>query len=265
MNIGTGKVTKREMAGIPHHLLDVADPKRTYTVAQFKRSAEDAIAQIQARGKLPIICGGTGLYVQAVIDDLSIPAVRPDLKLRSALEKLPAPELFARLRKLDPRRGKNIDKHNPRRLIRAIEIASSLGRVPVLNKRQRYDCLIIGIKPELAALDRKIEDRLIRRIKRGLVAEIQKLRARGISYKRLESFGLEYRFVSRYLQGKLGKEEMIEELTRDIRQYARRQLTWWRKDPRVHWVENPNDAVALATELLSRDPVSGLTSIADRD
>ncbi len=128
LNIGTGKITKKEMKGIGHHLLDVASPKRKFTVAQFQKLAFKKIREIQRRGKTPFLVGGTGFYIQSVVDNISIPEVTPNWKLRKALEKKNTEELFSMLKKLDPARAKTIDSKNPRRLTRAIEIASAEGR-----------------------------------------------------------------------------------------------------------------------------------------
>ncbi|NOY35659.1 MAG: tRNA (adenosine(37)-N6)-dimethylallyltransferase MiaA, partial [bacterium] len=124
MDIGTGKVTKKEMRGVTHHLLDVANPKKIFTVVDFKKKAERALEDIWSRGKLPIVCGGTGFYIQAITGGVAIPEVKPDWKLRNKLEKKTAEQLFAELKKLNPERAKMIDAKNPRRLIRAIEVAT---------------------------------------------------------------------------------------------------------------------------------------------
>jgi tRNA dimethylallyltransferase len=238
MDIGTGKVTKKEMAGIPHHLLDVADPKRKYSVAHFKRDAEKAIANIQKRGKLPILCGGTGFYIQAVVDGLILPEVKPNPKLRKELEKLSTKELFARLKKMDSRRAKEIDRDNPHRLIRAIEIATELGKVPELKTtpESTYDTLQIGIETNDIVLQTRIHNRLLKRMKRGMLAEVKRLHDEGVSWRRLEGLGLEYKHLALYLQGKLKKDEMLELLELAIVHYAKRQKTWNKKDPRTKWV-----------------------------
>ncbi|KKT08294.1 MAG: tRNA dimethylallyltransferase [Parcubacteria group bacterium GW2011_GWA1_43_21] len=204
MDIGTGKVTKKEMVGIPHHLLDVADPKRVFSVAQYQKLANKVIADILKRDKMPIICGGTGLYIDSVIDGLILPAVPPNKKLRRDLAEKSVVELFAILKKLDPRRAKNIDSKNPVRLIRAIEIAKQLGTVPTLKKSPQYDCLKIGIDPEPEILRTKIHDRLIMRLRQGMMAEVKKLHSQGVSWQRLEDFGLEYRYLARLLHPSTG-------------------------------------------------------------
>jgi len=237
LDIGTGKITKREMKGVPHHLLDVADPKRRFSVARYKKLAEKAVAGIARRGKLPILCGGTGFYIQAIVDGVMLPEAAPDKRLRARLEKMSSAELFAMLQKRDPRRAREIDAKNPRRLIRAIEIARALGAVPHLEPRvpSKYEVLQIGIKTDSGVLKEKIHKRLVARIRAGMVAEARHLHERGLSWRRMEELGLEYRYLARYLQGKLTKKEMIDQLSTAIWQYAKRQKTWFKRDKRVKW------------------------------
>ncbi len=251
MDIGTGKITRKEMAKIPHHLLDVASPKRQFTVVQYKKLAEKAIKKIRGRGKIPIICGGTGFYIQTVSDNLLIPEIKPDAKLRIRLEKKSAKELFNQLKKLDPRRAKNIDKNNRRRLIRALEIVIKSGKkVPLLKSGPKYEALIIGIKRNAKELKELIKTRLLKRLKQEMVKEIINLKKSGLSWKKLEDFGLEYRYVAYYLQNKLSYNEMIEKLQKEIEHYAKRQITWFSKDKRINWVKNPKQAEKLVKEFL---------------
>ncbi len=246
LDIGSGKVTKKEMAGIPHHLLDVVSPKKVFTVALYKKLADKKIKEIIARGKTPIIVGGTGFYIQAVVDNLILPEVPPNKKLRANLEAKPPSGLFAMLKKLDPIRAQEIDSKNPRRLIRAIEIARALGKVPALRSRTSgslevrlpdagYDFEIIGIKMEQEKLNKKIYQRLGERLRKGMVAEVRKLHEGGVSWKRLEELGLEYRYVALFLQNKITKPEMVEQLYRQIIKYSKRQLTWFKRDKRIIW------------------------------
>ncbi|MBD3282660.1 MAG: tRNA (adenosine(37)-N6)-dimethylallyltransferase MiaA [Candidatus Portnoybacteria bacterium] len=254
MDLGTGKITKKEMREIPHHLLDIASPKRRFTVAQFKKRAFLKIKQIYKRNKIPIICGGTGFYIQAIIKNLEIPKVKPDLKLRKKLEKETTESLFKKLRTLDPKRAKTIDSHNKRRLIRALEIIIKTGKpVPRLKKKQAFNPLYIGIKKDSQELKNLIKKRLIKRIRGGLIAEVKNLRKIGVSWKRLDDFGLEYRYVSRYLKGEINKQEMVEELEKEIIKYAKRQMTWLKKYPgkKVHWIKNYNQAKKLIKNFLS--------------
>lgn len=253
MDIGTGKVTKKEMAKIPHYLLDVANPKKQFTVAQYKRLAERAIKKIIANKKIPIICGGTGFYIQTITDNTTIPEVKPDAKLRAELEKKSAKELFNRLKKLDPRRAKNIDKNNRRRLIRALEIVIKSGKkIPILKSEPKYEALIIGIKHNSKELKELIKTRLFKRLKQGMVKEIINLKKSGLSWKRLEDFGLEYRYVAYYLQNKLSYNEMVGKLQKEIEHYAKRQMTWFKKDRKIHWIKNQKEAGKLVMEFLEK-------------
>ncbi len=265
MDIGTGKVIRDSVTnhpelvegyfseGIRHHLLDVASPKRTYNVTHFVRDAKRAIADIKKRGKTPIICGGTGFWIQALIEDNAFPAVKPDPALRQKLGKLSAKNLFARLQKKDPVRAKSIDSQNKIRLIRAIEICATLGTVPTLPKNYQLktkDHLLIVLNPPKETLDHNIAIRLEKRLKEGMVAEVERLRTEGISWKRLESFGLEYRYIALLLQNKISREEMAEQLEFEIRHYAKRQLTWLRrfeKTTPLHWITTPDEAEKIIT------------------
>jgi len=296
MDIGAGKITKKEMQGVPHHLLDVASPKTRFTVTQYRKLAIRAIDKIFKKNKIPIICGGTGFYIQALIDGLVIPEVAPDWKLRKKLEKKSTEELCEILKKLDPRRARTIDKKNPRRLIRAVEIVMKTGKpVPLPRLRplgfggQAYPVLIIGIKKSREELKKLIKKRLLKRLKIGMVAEVKKLHKAGISWKRLEEFGLEYRWVARYLQrskikdfrnpqnsdvfrksghkrfrdirfpGKypeigyhdFRKSSFSTGLQKDIEHYAKRQIAWFKRDSRIRWIENYKKAEELTKQFLN--------------
>ncbi len=237
LDIGSGKVTKKEMAGIPHYLLDVANPKKVFTVSDYKKLADQKIKEIIARGKTPIIVGGTGFYIQAVVDDLVLPEVAPNKKLRLQLAKKNPAELFAILKKIDSNRAKKIDSKNPVRLIRAIEIARALGAVPPLRGKVSlcYDFEFIGIKIDQEKLNKKIYKRLIARLKTGMIAEVKKIHQSGVSWKRLESLGLEYRYIAQWLQKKLSRPEMIEQIFKESVRYSKRQMTWFKRDKRIIW------------------------------
>jgi len=238
MNLGTGKVTKKEMQGIKHYLLDVASPKSRFNAAQFVKLGERAIKEIQKKGKLPIVCGGTGFYVDALLYGLPV-AVTPDWKLRQHFDRLSADALFKKLKKIDPARAKNIDPHNKRRLIRALEIAlKTRAPVPPLARTLRYNVLKIGVKRSKKELRKRIHDRLLIRMKQGMVKEIEKLHKQGVPWQKLDDFGLEYRFISRYLKGELSKEEMLTQLETAIWHYAKRQMTWFKRDKDIYWLNN---------------------------
>jgi len=268
MDIGTGKITKKEMQGIPHYLLDVASPKRRFTVSQYRKLVLKTINKIFKKGKIPILCGGTGFYIQAVVDGIVIPEVPPDWKLRKKLEKKSVEELYKILKKLDPKRAKTIESKNPRRLIRAIEIILKTKRpVPALKKNPLpYPVLLISIKKGKKELSSLIRERLLRRLKRGMIAEVKKLKKSSLSWKRLEEFGLEYRFVAQYLQKKLKSkedkssssslavaqeyDEMVNLIQKEIEHFAKRQMTWFKRDKRINWVKNYNKAEKIIKKFL---------------
>ncbi len=283
LDIGTGKVPRDQISnskfliskqtpkskilnskffykGIPHHLLDVASPKRTFTVAKYQKLGRAAIKKILAKGKLPIIVGGTGFYIDALLYNYNLPRVLPNPKLRRALGKKSAAELFAKLKSLDPRRARTIDQYNSRRLIRALEIVISTGKpVPALprliraNRRivdHKCGILKIGIRLPNEELKNRIYARLLVRLRRGMIAEVRQLKRSGVSSKRLEALGLEYRYVNRYLEGMLSKSQMTAELEKEIWRYAKRQMTWWKKDEEVNWIRNENEAGKLTTKFL---------------
>lgn len=247
LDIGSGKITKREMRGVRHHLLDVASPRGLFTVARYRPLARRAVRDILRRGKLPIIAGGTGLYVDSLLYDTPLPEVPPNPKLRARLEKETVAKLFAQLQKLDPRRAGNIESKNKRRLVRALEIVLATGRpVPELQKREpAYDAVKIGIARPPEKLKRRIRERLARRLKQGMLREVKKLHGQGISWKRLDDLGLEYRYTSRYLRGLISREEMTTTIEKESWAYAKRQMTWWKKDKGIRWIKNERQALAL--------------------
>ena len=244
MDIGSGKVTKKEMRGIPHYLLSVANPKTRFTVARYQKLALKAIKNIQKKKKIPILVGGTGFYIQSIVDGIVIPEVKPDWVLRKKLEKLTTDQLFKKLQKLDYKRASNIDKNNPRRLIRALEIVLKTGAaVPTTNrdKEQKFDILQIGIKKSSEELRKNINKRLVRRLKNNaMINEVKKLR-KFLSWKRLEEFGLEYQAVAQYLQDKITYQEMIDKIQIESEHFAKRQITWFKRDKKIHWISNYKD------------------------
>lgn len=238
MNLGTGKITKKEMKNIPHHLLNVASPKKIFSVINFQKIANKRIEEIIKKNKTPIICGGTGFYIDAIINGSVFPEVPPNKDLRKELYQLNTVELGECLKKLDFERFKTIDKNNNVRLIRAIEIAKSLGSVPKIETSKKFEVLKIGLILPEDILKKKIYIRIINRIKKGMIKEIKNLHENGLSWKRLYNFGLEYRYISLYLQNKLKKDEMIEKLNTETWHFAKRQKTWFKRDKNIIWI-NP--------------------------
>lgn len=229
LDIGSGKITAREMKHVPHHLLDVANPKRIFSVAQYQKLANKAIKDILKRDKTPIICGGTGFYIDALVYDHSMPEVKPNKTLRKQLEKFSIEELSQKLEALDPQRFETIDTKNKVRLVRAIEIATALGSVPKTTRTKKYDVQWHYLDFPDDILKKRIHDRLHKRMKAGMVAEVKRLHTEGVSWKRLESLGLEYRYLALFLQGKLSKTDMLTQLESAIWHYAKRQRTWFKK------------------------------------
>src|SRR3989339_1045726 len=186
LDIGTGKITQKEMSGVPHHLIDIANPKHKFTVTEYQKLAIYAMAEIIKRGKTPIICGGTGFYIDAITKGVVFPKVPPNLKLRKILEKKSTEQLLKILKKLDPTRAKNIDSKNKVRLIRAIEIAKALGKIPKKTEaRLPFKFIKIGLYLPPDKLKKKIEKRLLIRKKMGMLGETRKLHKQGLSWKRI--------------------------------------------------------------------------------
>lgn len=238
MNLGTGKITKKEMKGIPHHLLDVISPRNIFSVNNFQKIANKKITEIINQGKIPIICGGTGFYIDSIVNGIAFPEVPPNKKLRKELVSKTTKELYEKLKTIDKNRAKTIDKNNPVRLIRAIEIAKALGKVPLQNKvNGKYDIMKIGLTLPPEILKEKIKNRLLARLKKGMLNEIKNLHKNGLSWKRMEALGLEYRYGALYLQQKISKTDMIEKIKTESWHYAKRQKTWFKRDPNIIWID----------------------------
>jgi len=255
LDITTGKITEEEMKGITHHLLNVAEPAEQYTVSHFKTDAEKIIEDILSRGKLPILCGGTAQYIDAVTENLIAPKTPPNEKLRRELETKSVNELFDELKKIDPIRAETIDPHNPRRLVRAIEIVLSQGSVPKIpDVPKKYDALKIAIATEKETLRTRIEKRVQNRLDRGMIEETKKLHENGLAFERMKDLGLEYRFLAEYLEGKITKEKMKEEIFFKDWQYAKRQMTWLKRDTKIHWftLSEENEIIALVKNFLEK-------------
>ncbi len=240
LDLGTGKITKKEMSGVKHHLLDVVNPKKVFTVTDFKKIADKEIELIFKRGNIPIITGGTGFYIDAVVNNTVFPEVPPNKKLRETLRKQSPEKLFKTLEKLDKTRATDIknknELNNTVRLIRAIEIAKSIGTVPKITEgKPTYEFIKIGLYLDDINLKTKIHTRLLARIKKGMLKEAIYLHKKGVSWKRMKELGLEYRYMALHLEGKITKTDMVEQLTNEINHYAKRQKTWFKRDSHTKW------------------------------
>lgn len=255
LDIGSGKITKKEMKGIPHHCLDIANPKKVFTAYDYKKGAQKAIREIWNKGKTPIIVGGTGFYIDAVIGRVVLSNIPPNPKLRKKLLNYSSTKLFNLLEKFDPKKAEDIDKNNPTRLIRAIEIASSdqteFGSIcdpnSVWDKMPKI--LWIGVKRSPEDLKKRIRNRLHWRLQ-GITKEVSNLHKMGLSWKRLFDLGLEYRYVSLYLRKKLNYKEMVQKLETEVNKYAKRQMTYWKRNKEIHWVSSKKEAKKLGQRFL---------------
>lgn len=250
MNIGTGKATKAEQKMVKHYIIDIVKANQEFNVAHFKKLATKTIQKIQQKNKLPFLVGGTGFWIQAVVDNMDFPTVKPNKALRKKLAKYPPKKLYQILKKLDSQRAREIDRQNPYRLIRAIEIAKTGYQVRPIKGKPIFNTVILGLTHHRKKLYQLIDQRLAKRLKQGMIAEVKKLHRQGVSWQRLYNFGLEYRYISLYLQGKLTKAQMIEQLKNAIHHYAKRQMTWFQRDKRIRWIKNQKQAIILIKKFL---------------
>lgn len=241
LDIGTGKITGEEMDGVPHHLIDVAEIDEVYTGADFVRQAAAAIDSINRRGCLPIIAGGTFFYVDLLRGKHQAAPVAANDALREKLEHLSTIELVELLEQKDSRRAATIDQHNRRRLIRALEIIETLGSVPEQTVVESdYDWLVVGIDIEKEQLRQKFETRIVAWLKAGFKAEVEQLQADGVTDTRFQEFGFEYTLMLEHIRGHISEAELVEKFVQKNWQYAKRQLTWLKRDNEIVWVKPEN-------------------------
>ena len=243
MDIGTAKPTREQRARVPHHLVDIADPDQLITLATYRKLAGEAIQEIRGRGKVPLLTGGTGLYIRAIVDEFSIPEVPPDPELRRRLEDLERRtpgSLYTRLQQVDPMAAVRIHPRNVRRIVRALEVFEHTGK-PISSLQRRSDPLGFAVQTGLTMdrgeLYRRINARVDEQIAAGLVQEVQGLLDRGYDPAQAALQGLGYKEIVEYLKGQVTLAEAIRRLKRNTRRYAKRQLTWFRRDARVRWID----------------------------
>jgi tRNA dimethylallyltransferase len=244
LDVGTAKPTADEQARVPHHCIDVVDPEDDFTLAEFQDHAYRALDSVLARGGIPLLVGGTGLYVKAVVEGTSLPRVPPDLALRAELEGYAGQHgpdaLHRRLAEIDPKGAARIDPRNVRRVIRAIEVTVksgmpfSHGSVPF----PRYEVLTLGVTTDRATLYRRIDERIDQQLGSGLIEETQRVLDRGCSPTRPALRGFGYRQIVDYLEGRLGRAEAVERFKFETHRFARQQYAWFRPaDPRIRWLD----------------------------
>lgn len=242
MDIGTAKPTPALRARVPHHLLDVADPGQVFTAWEFQRLAREAIAQIRSRGRVPILVGGTGLYVRAVVDGLLIPQVPPDWAARRQWEEQERQQpgvLYRWLAELDPEAARRIPPSNLRRVIRALEVVLRTGQPlrEVAGRGPEEYAFQVGLTVDRHVLYQRIRKRIREQLEAGLVEEVRSLLARGLDPLLPAMQGLGYKELVAYVQGRTSLEEAVRNLERNTRRYAKRQWTWFRADPRIRWLD----------------------------
>ena len=246
MDIGTAKVTKEETCGVPHHLIDVLDPKDPFNVMTFRSMVKDAVRGIASRGNVPVLVGGTGFYIQSVLYDVQFEEDASSEELRKELEQeadvLGAEKMHERLRALDPDAAEAIHPNNIKRVVRALEYCLSTGRkISVHNREQRertspYSFLFYVLTMDRAALYQRIDLRVDQMMEKGLLAEVKRLRDEGVTSDMVSMQGLGYRQIFDYLEGIATLDEAVERIKRETRHFAKRQLTWFRREPDARWI-----------------------------
>ncbi len=250
LDLGSGKITPEEMQGVRHHLIDIAEPNDFFSMHDFQRLAYEAVDDVRARGKTPFLVGGTGLYVASVTDGYVMSDTEPDLEYRAYLETMDTPKLYEMLRELRPEM--EIDEKNRNRVMRQLEKIHD-GDDHSAPNAPRYDCLKLGVTWPRPVLRARIDERLDRRLEQGMIEEVQGLLDRGASVEFLKKLGLEYRFITQYLIGEIpDRNEMVELLRTAIKQFAKRQTTWFRRDKDIQWLDMAGDPFAEACEKIDR-------------
>ncbi len=230
LDIGTGKITVEEMRGVPHHMLDICDINESFSVAQFRDRALPIIEDILSRGKIPILCGGTGYYIDAVIYENTLPEIPVTPSLEEALADCSTEELYKQLEGKDSRRAKEIDRHNRVRIIRALEIINAVGKVPEKEEPVfRYEVDFYLLNPSKELLEQRVHKRLLKRFDAGMVMEMESLIAQGYEIGVLASKGIEYKWMAKYLEKEISYDQLVERLRIATWQYAKRQRTWNKK------------------------------------
>ena len=243
LDLGSGKITPEEMRGVPHHMIDVCAPGEYFSMHDFQRMAYAAIDGIVARGRLPFLVGGTGLYVASVTEGYVMSDAAPDLEYRAYLETFTTPALYDMLVQAVP--DIEVERNNRNRVMRMLEKLHA-GDDHVPRRQPRYDCLKLGVTWDRETLKRRIDERLDRRLQQGMIDEVKGLMEAGVSREFLYKLGLEYRWIAQYLNGELGREEMIEGLGNAIKKFAKRQMTWFKRDGDILWLDMAGDPEAQA-------------------
>lgn len=275
MDLGTGKISGEERrdagcdlavrartfrvnpfvsGGISHWMLDIAEPEEMFSVAEFQALARALLERIDGRGRVPFVVGGTGLYIRSLVEGLVFADVEVAPQLKEELDRLPLETLQEKILLLDPQAPRRVDMKNPRRLARALGLLmSGAPSLEVLGRKEPpgFDSLVMGVRFSREEICRRIALRLDGRLEEGMAGEVERLLLKGVTPERLDSFGLEYRYLSRYLAGRLTYGEMREKLFTEICRFAKRQITWFNKYCGVVWIDDWQQAAELAESFLS--------------
>ena len=248
LDLGSGKITPEETRGVPHHLIDVCAPGDFFSMHDFQRLAYEAIDGILERGRVPFLVGGTGLYIASVTEGYVMSDSAPDLAYREYLETFATPALYDMLVKAVP--DIEIERNNRNRVMRVLEKLHA-GDDHVPRSEPRYNCLKLGVTWDRETLKVRIDERLERRLKQGMIEEVQGLIDAGVSIEFLTKLGLEYRFIAQYLTGVIpDRDDMLEQLGNAIKKFAKRQMTWFRRDKDILWLDMTGDPVAQACQAI---------------
>ena len=250
LDLGSGKITPEETRGVPHHMIDVCDAGSFSSMADYQKMAYKAIDDVIARGKLPFLVGGTGLYVASVADGYVMSDRMPDLAYRAELEKRTTEDLYVMLKSIVP--DTDVDPRNRNRVMRLLEKIHD-GDDVTPSKQARYETLRLGVTWDRAVVRQRIDERLDRRIELGMIEEVKGLLDAGVSEEYMIKLGLEYKFITQYLRGDYSSlEEMKELLATAIKQFAKRQMIWFRRDPSIHWLDMTADPVGEACAIIDQ-------------
>ena len=250
LDLGSGKIAPEETKGVPHHLIDVCDPGDFFSMHDFQRMAYEAIDGIVGRGRRPFLVGGTGLYVASVTEGYVMSDSPPDLEYRAYLGTFETPALYQMLLNAIP--DTDVEPKNRNRVMRLLEKLHA-GDDHIPHNKPRYDCLKLGVTWDRETLKRRIDERLQRRLDAGMIDEVRGLIDGGVSVEFLKKLGLEYRFIAQYLTGEITSlEEMTGLLSTAIKQFAKRQMTWFRRDKDILWLDMEADPVRQACEAIEK-------------
>ena len=247
LDLGSGKVTKEEQKQAVHHMLDVVEPGQKYSVADFQKQAYKCIDDILSRGKLPILVGGTGLYVRAITDGYNFANVKPNEEFRKKLETLSREQLVEYAVNLGENENE-AKKFSPAHLVRRIE--KLLAGAEQKQNEPKYEVLKVGLTFPREILHERIKQRIDVRLPLGMIQEVQNLLNSGVSAEFLDSLGLEYRYISRYLTGKISYDEFYQNLQKDTNAFAKRQMTWFKKDDPI-WLDTSKDINKQASKIVA--------------